>query len=76
MLISMNRSARQKDVPVSGGLMSWDTDYPFGVGQEGMQYMEHAVWVFKKSGLHESESEHIFCRHVCDALDIGVSKED
>ena len=36
------------------------TDYPFGLGQEGKQYVEHAVGVVEESGLSESEQKQIF----------------
>jgi len=36
------------------------TDYPFGLGQEGKQYVEHAVGVVEESGLSEAELKTIF----------------
>jgi aminocarboxymuconate-semialdehyde decarboxylase len=36
------------------------TDYPFGLGQEGKQYVEHAVDVVQDSGLGPSEMTKIF----------------
>ena len=36
------------------------TDYPFGLGQEGKQYVEHAVGVVEESGLSEAELKNIF----------------
>lgn len=36
------------------------TDYPFGLGQEGKQYVEHAVGVVEDSGLNESALTQIF----------------
>jgi len=36
------------------------TDYPFGLGQEGKQYVEHAVGVVQDSGLGEAELNGIF----------------
>jgi predicted TIM-barrel fold metal-dependent hydrolase len=36
------------------------TDYPFGLGQEGKQYVEHAVGVVQDSGLSSSELTKIF----------------
>jgi aminocarboxymuconate-semialdehyde decarboxylase len=36
------------------------TDYPFGLGQEGKQYVEHAVGVVQDSGLSEPELNGIF----------------
>ena len=39
------------------------TDYPFGLGQEGKQYMEHAVEVVLDSGLSESGfGKNILCQ--------------
>ena len=36
------------------------TDYPFGLGQEGKQYVEHAVGVVQDSGLSETDLTRIF----------------
>jgi aminocarboxymuconate-semialdehyde decarboxylase len=36
------------------------TDYPFGLGQEGKQYVEHAVGVVQDSGLNGNELTKIF----------------
>ena len=36
------------------------SDYPFGLGQEGKQYVEHAVDVVQESGLGGNELEKIF----------------
>jgi aminocarboxymuconate-semialdehyde decarboxylase len=36
------------------------TDYPFGLGQEGKQYVEHAVGVIEESGLSETDLGKIF----------------
>src|SRR4029450_12753460 len=36
------------------------TDYPFGLGQEGKQYIEHAVEVVQDSGLSESDLAKIY----------------
>lgn len=36
------------------------TDYPFGLGQEGKQYVEHAVGVVHDSGLSETDLSKIF----------------
>jgi predicted TIM-barrel fold metal-dependent hydrolase len=36
------------------------TDYPFGLGQEGKQYVEHAVGVVQDSGLSDDELTKIF----------------
>ena len=46
------------------------TDYPFGIGQEGMQYVEHAVWTVEHSGLSEAERDQIFHQNACDCLKI------
>ena len=48
------------------------TDYPFGLGQEGMQYVEHAVWVVEHSGLSEAEMNQIFFQNARDGLKIEV----
>jgi len=40
------------------------TDYPFGLGQEGKQYVEHAVWVVEQSGLGEAALKQIFSDNV------------
>jgi aminocarboxymuconate-semialdehyde decarboxylase len=36
------------------------TDYPFGLGQEGKQYTEHAVGVVQESGLGETDLAKIY----------------
>jgi aminocarboxymuconate-semialdehyde decarboxylase len=36
------------------------TDYPFGLGQEGKQYTEHAVGVVQESGLSETDLGKIY----------------
>ncbi|HLN88201.1 MAG TPA: amidohydrolase family protein [Candidatus Limnocylindrales bacterium] len=36
------------------------TDYPFGLGQEGKQYVEHAIGVVEESGLSETDLRKIF----------------
>jgi aminocarboxymuconate-semialdehyde decarboxylase len=36
------------------------TDYPFGLGQEGKQYTEHAVGVVQESGLSETDLTKIY----------------
>ena len=36
------------------------TDYPFGLGQEGKQYTEHAVGVVQESGLSETDLAKIY----------------
>jgi len=46
------------------------TDYPFGLGQEGMQYIEHAVWTVEHSGLSEAELDHIFSLNARHGLQI------
>ena len=48
------------------------TDYPFGLGQEGMQYIEHAVWTVEHSGLSEAELNQIFSQNARDGLKIDV----
>ncbi|MEI9475521.1 MAG: amidohydrolase family protein [Deltaproteobacteria bacterium] len=48
------------------------TDYPFGLGQEGMQYIEHAVWVVEHSGLSEAVVNQIFSQNARDGLKIEV----
>ena len=46
------------------------TDYPFGLGQEGKQYVEHAVGVVQDSGLSESELTRIYCTNARNLLGI------
>jgi predicted TIM-barrel fold metal-dependent hydrolase len=48
------------------------TDYPFGLGQEGMQYIEHAVWVVEHSGLSETARNQLFFGNARDGLKIQV----
>jgi len=36
------------------------TDFPFGLGEEGKQYVEHAVGVVQDSGLSASELTKIY----------------
>jgi aminocarboxymuconate-semialdehyde decarboxylase len=36
------------------------TDYPFGLGQEGKQYTEHAVGVVQESGLNDTDLAKIY----------------
>jgi aminocarboxymuconate-semialdehyde decarboxylase len=36
------------------------SDYPFGIGQEGMQYVEHAVWIVENSELSQTDKNLIF----------------
>jgi aminocarboxymuconate-semialdehyde decarboxylase len=36
------------------------TDYPFGLGQEGKQYSEHAVGVVQESGLNDTDLAKIY----------------
>lgn len=40
------------------------TDYPFGIGQEGMQYVEHAIWMVENSVLSGAEKNQIFSENV------------
>ena len=40
------------------------TDYPFGTGQEGMQYMEKAIWNVQNAGLSEADAEKIFSGNI------------
>ena len=40
------------------------TDYPFGVGQEGMQYIEHAVWIVENSELSQADKNLVFYENV------------
>ncbi len=42
------------------GQIVFGTDYPFGLGQEGKQYVEHAVGVVQDAGLSEAEMKGIF----------------
>jgi predicted TIM-barrel fold metal-dependent hydrolase len=42
------------------GQIVFGSDYPFGLGQEGKQYVEHAVDVVQESGLGGNELEKIF----------------
>lgn len=44
--------------------MVFGTDYPFGVGQEGMQYVEHAVWIVENSELSRAEKNLVFYENV------------
>jgi aminocarboxymuconate-semialdehyde decarboxylase len=48
------------------------TDYPFGLGQEGMQYIEHAIWTVEHSGLSEGEISQIFSQNARDGLNIEM----
>jgi predicted TIM-barrel fold metal-dependent hydrolase len=48
------------------------TDYPFGIGQEGMQYIEHAIWTVENSMLSEADKNRIFYENVTALLDAGV----
>jgi predicted TIM-barrel fold metal-dependent hydrolase len=48
------------------------TDYPFGLGQEGMQYIEHAIWTVEHTGLPEAEKEQIFRLNGRALLDVDV----
>ena len=47
------------------------TDYPFGLGQEGKQYVEHAVGVVVDSGLSETDLSRIFSTNARELLDLG-----
>ena len=40
------------------------TDYPFGIGQEGMQYVEHAVWMVENSVLSGADKKKVFYENV------------
>jgi predicted TIM-barrel fold metal-dependent hydrolase len=42
------------------GQIVFGTDYPFGLGQEGKQYVEHAVEVVQESGLSETDLAKIY----------------
>ena len=44
------------------------TDYPFGLGQEGKQYVEHAVGVVVDSGLSETDLTRIFSANASEIL--------
>lgn len=44
------------------------TDYPFGLGQEGKQYVEHAVGVVEDSGLSETDLMKIYFSNARDLL--------
>jgi len=46
------------------------TDYPFGLGQEGKQYVEHAVGVVEESGLSATELAKIYSGNVRRLLHI------
>lgn len=46
------------------------TDYPFGLGQEGKQYVEHAVGVVDDSGLSETELSKIFAANARKLLSL------
>lgn len=47
------------------------TDYPFGLGQEGKQYVEHALGAVQESGLADSELKNIFSGNARKLLAIG-----
>jgi predicted TIM-barrel fold metal-dependent hydrolase len=47
------------------------TDYPFGLGKEGKQYVEHAVGVVVDSGLSETDLSGIFSTNASELLDLG-----
>ncbi|MGH9857522.1 MAG: amidohydrolase family protein, partial [Acidobacteriota bacterium] len=40
------------------------SDYPFGLGQEGKQYIEHSLSLVQESGLSLSDQENIFSNNV------------
>lgn len=42
------------------GQIVFGTDYPFGLGQEGKQYVEHAVGVVQDSGLSQADLAKIY----------------
>jgi predicted TIM-barrel fold metal-dependent hydrolase len=44
------------------------TDYPFGLGQEGMQYIEHAIWTVEHMGVPETALERIFSQNAHELL--------
>lgn len=46
------------------------SDFPFGLGQEGMQYMEKAISVVERSGLSDGERECIFSGNLRKLLKI------
>ena len=47
------------------------SDFPFGLGQEGMQYMEKAVAVVERSGLGKTDRERIFSGNLQGLLKIA-----
>jgi predicted TIM-barrel fold metal-dependent hydrolase len=53
------------------GQVVFGTDYPFGLGQEGKQYVEHAVGVVQDSGLSGSELRKIFSANARKLLGLG-----
>jgi aminocarboxymuconate-semialdehyde decarboxylase len=50
------------------------TDHPFGLGQEGRQYVEHAVGIVQDSGLAGSELKKIFSGNARKLLGLGDQK--
>jgi predicted TIM-barrel fold metal-dependent hydrolase len=48
------------------------SDFPFGLGQEGMQYMEKAVSVVDRSELNAIDRERIFSANLQQLLKIGI----
>jgi aminocarboxymuconate-semialdehyde decarboxylase len=46
------------------------TDYPFGLGQEGKQYVEHAVGVVQASGLSQADLVKIYGGNACRLLNL------
>ncbi len=53
------------------GQIVFGTDYPFGLGQEGKQYVEHAVGVVQDSGLSETDLTRIFSTNARELLNLG-----
>jgi aminocarboxymuconate-semialdehyde decarboxylase len=53
------------------GQIVFGTDYPFGLGQEGKQYVEHAVGVVQDSGLSEPELDKIFSLNARQLLQLA-----
>jgi 6-methylsalicylate decarboxylase len=47
------------------------TDYPFGLGQEGKQYVEHAVGVVQDSGLSGDALRQVFSTNARRLLSLG-----
>jgi aminocarboxymuconate-semialdehyde decarboxylase len=53
------------------GQIVFGSDYPFGLGQEGKQYVEHAVDVVNNSGLNESELHQVFRANASSLLGLN-----